>query len=149
MRATVRAGSLRSFSLVPRRGIGADPNEQSSLELRELVRSLVQQIQIGEAQSLAEALHTYIAAAGIGEDRKGWLFRTSRGHDATVLSEQPINQSDAWRMIRRRAVAAGIYADRQSHVPRDRHHRLSCQWRRARTRAGDGGAREPAHHKTL
>ena len=74
-----------------RRGIGADPNEQSSLELRELVRSLVQQIQIGEAQSLAEALHTYIAAAGIGEDRKGWLFRTSRGHDATVLSEQPMN----------------------------------------------------------
>ena len=94
----------------------ADPNEQSSLELRELVRSLVQQIQIGEAQSLAEALHTYIAAAGIGEDRKGWLFRTSRGHDATVLSEQPMNQSDAWRMIRRRAVAAGISAPIGNHT---------------------------------
>jgi len=36
--------------------------------------------------SLAEALHTYIAAAGIGEDRKGFLFRTARGHVATVLS---------------------------------------------------------------
>jgi site-specific recombinase XerD len=37
--------------------------------------------------ALAEALHAYIAAAGITEDRKGWLFRTSRGHNATVLSD--------------------------------------------------------------
>jgi len=66
--------------------------------------------------SLAEELHAYIAAAGIGEDRKGWLFRTSRGHDATVLSEQPMNQSDAWRMIRRRAVAAGIHAPIGNHT---------------------------------
>ena len=29
--------------------------------------------------ALAEALHAYIAAAGIAEDRKGWLFRTARG----------------------------------------------------------------------
>src|SRR6201993_538224 len=34
--------------------------------------------------SLAEALHAYIAAAGIAEDRKGYLFRTSRGHAATA-----------------------------------------------------------------
>jgi integrase len=60
--------------------------------------------------ALAEALHAYIAAADIAEDRKGWLFRTSRGHPAAVLSEQPMTQSDAWRMIRRRAVAAGIHA---------------------------------------
>ena len=32
--------------------------------------------------ALAEALHAYIAAAGIAEDRKGWLFRTSPGHNA-------------------------------------------------------------------
>jgi integrase len=66
--------------------------------------------------ALAEALHAYIAAAGIAEDRKGCLFRTSRGHDATVLSEQPMNQSDAWRMIRRRAVAAGIHAPIGNHT---------------------------------
>jgi len=36
--------------------------------------------------ALAEALHAYIAAAGITEDRKGFLFRTSRGHTATALS---------------------------------------------------------------
>ena len=66
--------------------------------------------------ALAEALHAYIAAAGIADDRKGFLFRTSRGHDATVLSEQPMNQSDAWRMIRRRAVAAGIHAPIGNHT---------------------------------
>ena len=58
--------------------------------------------------ALAEALHAYIAAAGIAEDRKGYLFRTSRGHNATVLTDQPMDQSAAWVMIRRRAVAAGI-----------------------------------------
>src|SRR3954453_9906915 len=58
--------------------------------------------------ALAEALHEYIGAAGIANDRKGWLFRTARGHNGTVLSEKPMSQPDAWRMIRRRAVAAGI-----------------------------------------
>ena len=58
--------------------------------------------------ALAEALHTYIDAAGLADDRKGWLFRTARGHNGKVLSANPITQPDAWRMIRRRAVAAGI-----------------------------------------
>ena len=31
--------------------------------------------------ALAEALRAYIDAAGIAEDRKGFLFRTSRGHN--------------------------------------------------------------------
>jgi site-specific recombinase XerD len=65
--------------------------------------------------SLAEALRAYIDAAGIAEDRKGFLFRTSRGHTATVLSKQPMTQPDAWRMIRRRAVAAGIHAPIGNH----------------------------------
>jgi len=33
--------------------------------------------------ALAEALHAYINAAGIAEDRKGFLFRTARGHNGT------------------------------------------------------------------
>ena len=66
--------------------------------------------------ALAEALHAYIAAAGIAEDRKGWLFRTSPRHAATVLTEQPMNQADAWRMIRRRAAAAGIMAPIGNHT---------------------------------
>ena len=60
--------------------------------------------------ALAEALLAYIAAAGIAEDKKGCLFRTSPGHDATKLTDQPMDQSAAWLMIRRRAAAAGIAA---------------------------------------
>jgi site-specific recombinase XerD len=66
--------------------------------------------------ALAEALHAYIAAAGIADDRKGWLFRTSPRHNATVLTTQPMAQADAWRMIRRRAAAAGIHAPIGNHT---------------------------------
>ena len=66
--------------------------------------------------ALAEALRAYIDAAGIAEDRKGWLFRTSPRHTATVLTEQPMDQADAWRMIRRRAAAAGIHAPIGNHT---------------------------------
>ena len=66
--------------------------------------------------ALSEMLHAYVAAAGIADDRKGWLFRTSPGHNATVLTEQPMNQSAAWFMVRRRAVAAGIAAPIGNHT---------------------------------
>ena len=65
--------------------------------------------------ALAEELRAYIDAAGIAEDRKGYLFRTAPGHNATVLLEKPMAQSDAWRMIRRRAVAVGIQAPIGNH----------------------------------
>jgi site-specific recombinase XerD len=65
--------------------------------------------------ALAEALHAYIAPAGIAADRKGFLFRTSRGHIGTALSDQPMTQPDAWRMIRRRAAAVGIMAPIGNH----------------------------------
>jgi site-specific recombinase XerD len=41
--------------------------------------------------ALAEALRAYIDAAGITEDRKGWLFRTARGHKADTLSDRAMN----------------------------------------------------------
>lgn len=66
--------------------------------------------------ALAEALHACIDAAGIAENRKGWLFRTARGHTATVLSDQPMAQPDAWRMIRRRAAAADTMAAIGNHT---------------------------------
>jgi site-specific recombinase XerD len=66
--------------------------------------------------ALAEALRAYIDAAGIAEDKKGWLFRTSPRHNATVLTERPMQQDDAWRMVRRRAVAAGILAPIGNHT---------------------------------
>jgi hypothetical protein len=33
-------------------------------------------------------LHAYIAAAGIGDDLKGWLFRTAKGWNGSALSDQ-------------------------------------------------------------
>ena len=65
--------------------------------------------------SLAEALRAYIDAAGIAEDRKGFLFRTSRGHRGVELAKGPMGQPDAWRMIRRRAAAVGIFAPIGNH----------------------------------
>jgi integrase len=65
--------------------------------------------------ALADVLRAYIDAAGIAEDRKGWLFRTSRGHTATALADQPMTQPDAGRMIRSRAVAVGIHAPIGNH----------------------------------
>ena len=50
-----------------------------------------------------KALRAYIDAAGIAEDRKGWLFRTARGHNGSTLSDRAMSQPDAWCMIRRRA----------------------------------------------
>lgn len=66
--------------------------------------------------ALAEALRAYIDAAGIAEARKGWLFRTSPRHSTAALTEQPMSQADAWRMIRRRAAAAGIMAPIGNHT---------------------------------
>ena len=76
--------------------------------------------------ALAETLRAYIDAAGIAEDHKGWLFRTSPRHTVTALTEQPMAQADAWRIVPP-ACCGGRHsrADRQSYVPRDRHHRLS------------------------
>jgi site-specific recombinase XerD len=65
--------------------------------------------------ALAEALHAYIAAAGIAADKKAFLFRTSRGHGGTALADQPMTQVDAWRMVSKRALAAGITAPIGNH----------------------------------
>lgn len=65
--------------------------------------------------ALAEALRAYINAAGIAKDGKGFLFRTSPRHNASMLTEQPMTQSDAWRMVRRRAAAAGIHEPIGNH----------------------------------
>ena len=59
--------------------------------------------------ALAEALHAYIGAAGIADEREGWLFRSAKGR-GDALSARPMGQVDAWRMLRRRAAAAGILA---------------------------------------
>jgi hypothetical protein len=58
--------------------------------------------------SLAQELRAYIDAAGIAEDRKGLLFRISKGNHGTKLFEEPMGQTDAWRLIRKRAAVVSI-----------------------------------------
>lgn len=60
-------------------------------------------------------LEEYIAAAGIGKERKGPLFRSARGRTGE-LTENPMLQSDVWRMIRRRAAQAGIQTEIGCHT---------------------------------
>src|SRR5438046_4543740 len=43
-------------------------------------------------------------------------FRTAAGHNGSALSDKPMSQPDAWRMIRRRAAAAGIAAEIGCHT---------------------------------
>jgi site-specific recombinase XerD len=64
--------------------------------------------------NLDEYLHVYIKGAGIAGDAKGNLFRTAIGRSGR-LSERAMRQSDAWRMIRRRALAAGIATQIGNH----------------------------------
>lgn len=52
-------------------------------------------------------MHEYIDAAGIKDDPKGWLFRTTVWQSG-ILTERPINQPDVYGMIRCCAAAAGI-----------------------------------------
>jgi integrase/recombinase XerD len=65
--------------------------------------------------NLDQYLEEYIAAAGIGEDRKGPLFRTTRGRSGE-LTGNSLLQSNVWRMIRRRALAAGIQTEIGCHT---------------------------------
>ena len=65
--------------------------------------------------ALAEALRAYIEAAGIAEDRKWFLFRTSRGHRGVELATERMGQPDAWRKIGKRAVEVDIHAPIGNH----------------------------------
>jgi site-specific recombinase XerD len=57
--------------------------------------------------NLEAYLDAYIAGAGIAEDRKMPLFRSTRAKTGR-LTERGLAQSDIYRMLRRRALAAGI-----------------------------------------
>jgi len=57
--------------------------------------------------NLETYLQDYIEAAGVAGDREGPLFRTTIRRTG-VLTDRPMTQSDAWRMLQRRARDAGI-----------------------------------------
>ena len=58
-------------------------------------------------QQLEQLLDAYIAAAGIGNLRKDFLFRSARARSG-ILTPNHMAQADVYRMVRRRALAAGI-----------------------------------------
>lgn len=66
--------------------------------------------------TLEEYLDTYCEAAGIWDDKKTPIFRTITVGTGRPLTDQPMRQSDAWRMIRRRARAAGIETEIGCHT---------------------------------
>ena len=57
--------------------------------------------------TLDEYLHAYLTGAQIEGDAKGYLFRTGVGRTGQ-LSDRAMTQADVYRMIGRRALAAGI-----------------------------------------
>jgi integrase len=56
-------------------------------------------------------LDLYIATAGIGEEKKGPLFRSGVGK-TRMLSATAMSRMDILRMVKRRALTAGIGAER-------------------------------------
>ena len=56
--------------------------------------------------NLDDYLHAYIEGAQLA-GAKGWLFRSGKGRTGQ-LSDQPLSQADVYRMIGRRAEAAGV-----------------------------------------
>lgn len=64
--------------------------------------------------SLEAWLHAYMEAAGSEIEQKSPLFRTALGRTG-LLTDQPMTQSDAYRMIRRRAADAGIHTKIGNH----------------------------------
>jgi len=64
--------------------------------------------------TLETYLHEYIEGAGLAGDDKGYLFRSALGRTGTLTTE-PLDQSNAWRMIRRRTLAAGVRTKACNH----------------------------------
>ena len=85
--------------------------------------------------TLEAYLDEYVRAAGIGEDKKGPLFRAALAKNGG-LSERPLDRRNALEMIYRRAKAAGI-ATRSAATPSGRPGSPSisptaARWRRPR-----------------
>lgn len=64
--------------------------------------------------TLEAYLDAYITAAGIGDEKKGPLFRTATRH--RELSTTPMNRADVLQMIKRRAAGAGLPSSTCCHT---------------------------------
>lgn len=63
--------------------------------------------QLAAHHKLEEYMDAYLTAAGIGEEKGAPIFRTARGKTG-MLTGNRMTQSDAWRMLQRRARKAGV-----------------------------------------
>jgi hypothetical protein len=77
----------------------------------------------------------YIGVTGIAADKDGAMFRTTGRSTGTT---HRMAQSDAYRMIERRARQAGIKTKISNHSLRDRNHRLPEKRRLVGGSAQDG-----------
>lgn len=66
--------------------------------------------------TLERLLDEYIAAAGMAGSAHQPLFRTATARTSTQLTQRPMRQQDAYRMIQRRALAAGIRTKIGNHT---------------------------------
>ena len=65
------------------------------------------EVDIPVHHQLAEYLDAYLEAAGIVEEKDGWLFRSAQGK-TKQLTQKPMSRVDAWKMVQRRLNDAGI-----------------------------------------
>ncbi len=65
--------------------------------------------------ALHDLLEAYLDGAGIKGDESGVLFRSAKGRSGK-LAEKPLSQADTWRMLQRRAKAAGIKTKLTNHT---------------------------------
>ena len=59
-------------------------------------------------------MDAYIEAPGIRDDKKGPLFRSAHGRTG-MLTGNRMHRVDAWRMVQRRAAAAGLIVHVGNH----------------------------------
>ena len=65
------------------------------------------EVDIPVHHQLAEYLDAYIEAAGLSDEKEGFLFRSAQGK-TKQLTLKPMSRVDAWKMVQRRLTDAGL-----------------------------------------
>ena len=99
------------------------------------------------AQAYVDA---YLIAAGIGDDRRGPLFRSCESGRRDALQDRAMSRLSALKMSKRRARKVGLPAEVCAHSFRgNRDHRVPAKRRGPRGRGTDRWTRVDPHHAAL